>query len=83
MFGNLLFPNPASAGAHKVGFLLASAAVVFVLGMLFNAHRMGKFRKKQSGGSPESLRRKVRWAVFWTLVAVLAVLALKFLLGSG
>lgn len=61
MYGYSYFPNPATAGADRLGEYLISALVIFGLVFLFNAYRMKKIRQGGFRTSrPKSPRQKAR-----------------------
>ena len=62
---------------ESLGFLVVSAAVVFALCWLFNAWKLGKFKKKTSSESPAE-RRRSRLILALGLCALLAVAAVLF-----
>lgn len=67
-------PSPTSSRPEALGFLMVSAAVVFALCWLYNACRLGKFKKKSSAASPADSRR-IRVLLALALCALLGVLA--------
>lgn len=64
---------------ESLGFLVVSAAVVFALCWLFNAWKLGKFKRKSSENPADSRRSRVLIAL--GLCALLA--AAVYLVGSG
>ena len=62
---------------ESLGFLVVSAAVVFALCWLFNAWKLGKFKKKSSENPADSRRSRLILAL--GLCALLAVAAVLFL----
>ena len=62
---------------ESLGFLVVSAAVVFALGWLFNAWKLGKFKKKKSSESPADSRRS-RLLLALGLCSLLAAAVLFF-----
>lgn len=62
---------------ESLGFLVVSAAVVFALCWLFNAWKLGKFKKKTSSENPADSRRS-RLILALGLCTLLAVAAVLF-----
>ena len=58
-----MFPNPNHADSTVLGLMVfVFAPAVFLLGWLYNAHRLGKFRKPRHtapGVAPKSTGRKI------------------------
>lgn len=82
MYGYSYFPNPATAGADKLGEYLISALVVFGLVFLFNAYWMGRFRK--GGGRtkrPKTPREKAVLVMGGAFVGLLLIMILGIYLG--
>lgn len=63
---------------EPLGFLVVSTAVVFALCWLFNAWKLGKFRRKNKSSESPAERRRSRLILALGLCALLAVAAILF-----
>ena len=67
-----MFPSPNQADSTGLGLLVfVFAPAVFLLGWLYNTHRLGKFKKPQRTAPdimPKSAGRKRRPLLFWTIL---------------
>lgn len=82
MYGYSYFPNPATAGADRLGEYLISALVIFGLVFLFNAYRMKKIRQGGFRTSrPKSPRQKAVLVMCGAFVGLLLIMILGIYLG--
>lgn len=73
-----MYPSPLHADPNSLGFLVISAPIVFLLCWLYNAHRLGKF-KRSKDAPPSAAHKKGLFIICCILLCILSGLVIRFM----